>query len=222
MENFRFDGVDCFEDSSEADEIIRDAVEKLQALMTDRAKELVTDYTKASSNLDQLRREIYYANAEKKHVQEELKRAKSSLDDYKNNDLPRELVQKMAKAVCGDFAPGDEVWIVANEYHSSPCSFCHELGMVSVTFSDGSSGCVSCPKCRGYKKISWFRYRAEKTTISEINMKLCFQSDRVSYWDKDTIRVSGSDTRVPLDSIFKTEGEAQKRADELNQKENNK
>lgn len=222
MEDFEFDGVDCFEAPSKADEVIQDAVEKLQALMTEKATKLIIDYTKASSNLDQLRREIHYAKAEKKRVLEELEHAKSSLDDYKNVTFPRELVRKMAKAVCGDFAPGDEVWIVANEYHSSPCSFCHELGMVSVTFSDGSSGCVSCPKCRGYKKISWFRYRAEKTTISEINMKLCFQSDRVSYWDKDTIRVSGSDTRVPLDSIFKTEGEAQKRADELNQKENNK
>lgn len=222
MENFEFAGVDCFEDSSEADEIIRDAVEKLQALMTDRAKELVTDYTKASSNLNQIRREIYYANAEKKHVHEELKRAKSSLDDYKNNDLPRKLVQKMAKAVCGDFAPGDDAWIVGSKYQSVPCSFCNGLGNVNATFPDGSSGIAECPKCRGYKKISWYQYRAEKKTIAEIRMKLCFTSDRVSYWSKDTIRVSGSETGVPLDNIFKTEEEAQKRADELNEKEQNK
>lgn len=222
MENFRFDGVDCFEDSSKADEIILDAIEKLQTLMTDKAKELVTDYTKASSNLDQIRREIYYAKAEKKRVHEELERAKSSLDDYKNNSLPRELVQKMAKAVCGDFAPGDEAWIISCNYNSMPCSFCHELGEVSVTFPDGSSDSIRCPKCSGYKKISWLQHRAEKTTIAEIHMKLCFSSDRVSYWDKDTIRVSGSETRVPVKNVFKTEEEAQKRADEMNEKERNK
>lgn len=222
MENFRFDGVDCFEDSSEADEIIRDAVEKLQALMTDRAKELVTDYTKASSNLDQIRREIYYANAEKKHVQEELERAKACLSNYKNNDFPRELVQKMAKAVCGDFAPGDEAWIVESKYQSVPCSFCNGLGKVNATFPDGSSDIADCPKCRGCKKISLHQYRAAKKTIAEIRVKLCFSSDRVDYWDKDTIRASGSETRVPVENVFKTEEEAQKRADELNEKENNK
>lgn len=222
MENFRFDGVDCFEDSSEADEIILGAIEKLQALMTDKAKELVTDYTKASSNLDQLRREIHYAKAEKKRIQEELKRAKTSLDNYKNNDLPRELVQKMAKAVCGDFAPGDEVWIINSNYNSMPCSFCHELGEVSVTFPDGSSDSIRCPKCSGYGKISWLQHRAEKTTIAEIRMKLCFESDRVSYWDRDAIRVSGLDVLMPLNNIFKTEEEAQKCADELNEKEQNK
>lgn len=222
MENFKFAGVDCFEDSSEADEIILNAIEKLQTLMTDKAKELVIDYTKASSNLDQLRREIHYAKAEKKRVQEELERAKVGLSNYKNNDFPRELVQKMAKAVCGDFAPGDEVWIINGNYNSMPCSFCHELGEVSVTFPDGSSDSIRCPKCSGYKKISWLQHRAEKTTIAEIHMKLCFSSDRVNYWDNDTIRVSGSETRVPLDRIFKTEEEAQKRADEMNEKERNK
>lgn len=222
MENFKFAGVDCFEDSSEADEIILNAIEKLQTLMTDKAKELVIDYTKASSNLDQLRREIHYAKAEKKRVQEELERAKVGLSNYKNNDFPRELVQKMAKAVCGDFAPGDEVWIINGNYNSMPCSFCHELGEVSVTFPDGSSDSIRCPKCSGYKKISWLQHRAEKTTIAEIHMKLCFSSDRVNYWDNDTIRVSGSETRVPLDRIFKTEEEAQKRADEMNEKEKNK
>lgn len=222
MENFRFDGVDCFEDSSEAGEIIRDAVEKLQALMTDRAKELVTDYTKASSNLDKLRREIHYAKAEKKRVQEELERAKACLSNYKNNDFPRELVQKMAKAICGDFAPGDEVWIINGNYNSMPCSFCHELGEISVTFPDGSAGSIRCPKCEGHKKISHFQHRTEKTKISEIYMKLCFRSDRVSYWDTDTIRVSGSETRVLVENVFKTEEEAQKRADELNEKEQNK
>ena len=222
MENFKFAGVDCFEDSSEADEIILNAIEKLQTLMTDKAKELVIDYTKASSNLDQLRREIHYAKAEKKRVQEELERAKVGLSNYKNNDFPRELVQKMAKAVCGDFAPGDEVWIINGNYNSMPCSFCHELGEVSVTFPDGSSDSIRCPKCSGYKKISWLQHRAEKTTIAEIHMKLCFSSDRVNYWDNDTIRVSGSETRVPLDRIFKTEEEAQKRADEMNEKELNK
>ena len=222
MENFKFAGVDCFEDSSEADEIIRDAAEKLQALMTDRAKELVTDYTKASSNLNQIRREIYYAKAEKKRVQEELECAKTSLDNYKNNNLPRELVQKMAKAVCGDFAPGDKVWIITHECHCSPCSFCHELGKVSVTFPDGSSGSIKCPKCEGYKKISHYQHRTEKTTILEIRMKLCFESDRVSYWDRDAIRVSGLDGLMPLNNIFKTEEEAQKCADEMNKKEQNK
>lgn len=222
MKDFRFDGIDCFEDSSEADEIILNAIEKLQTLMTDKAKELVIDYTKASSNLDQLRREIHYAKAEKKRVQEELERAKVGLSNYKNNDFPRELVQKMAKAVCGDFAPGDEVWIINGNYNSMPCSFCHELGEVSVTFPDGSSDSIRCPKCSGYKKISWLQHRAEKTTIAEIHMKLCFSSDRVNYWDKDTIRVSGLETRVPLDRIFKTEEEAQKRADEMNEKERNK
>lgn len=222
MKDFRFDGIDCFEDSSEADEIILNAIEKLQTLMTDKAKELVIDYTKASSNLDQLRREIHYAKAEKKRVQEELERAKVGLSNYKNNDFPRELVQKMAKAVCGDFAPGDEVWIINGNYNSMPCSFCHELGEVSVTFPDGSSDSIRCPKCSGYKKISWLQHRAEKTTIAEIHMKLCFSSGRVNYWDKDTIRVSGLETRVPLDRIFKTEEEAQKRADEMNEKERNK
>lgn len=222
MKDFRFDGIDCFEDSSEADEIILNAIEKLQTLMTDKAKELVIDYTKASSNLDQLRREIHYAKAEKKRVQEELERAKVGLSNYKNNDFPRELVQKMAKAVCGDFAPGDEVWIINGNYNSMPCSFCHELGEVSVTFPDGSSDSIRCPKCSGYKKISWLQHRAEKTTIAGIHMKLCFSSDRVNYWDKDTIRVSGLETRVPLDRIFKTEEEAQKRADEMNEKERNK
>ena len=222
MEYFRFDGVVCFEDSSEADEIILDAIEKLQTLMTDKAKELVTDYTKASSNLDQIRREIYYANAEKKLVQEELECEKSSLDDYKNNDFPRELVQKMAKAVCRDFAPGDEVWIITHECHYSPCSFCHELGKISVTFPDGSSGSIRCPKCEGYKKISHFQHRTKKTKISEIYMKLCFSSDRVSYWDTDTIKVPELDTRLSSDNICKTEEEAQKRADELNEKEQNK
>lgn len=222
MENFRFDGVDCFEDSSKADEIILDAIEKLQTLMTDKAKELVTDYTKASSNLDQIRREIHYAKAEKKRVQEELERAKACLSNYKNNDFPRELVQKMAKAVCGDFAPGDEVWIINGNYNPMPCSFCHELGQIFVTFPDGSAGSIRCPKCEGHKKISHFQHRTEKTKISEIYMKLCFRSDRVSYWDTDTIRVSGSETRVPVENVFKTEEEAQKRADELNEKENNK
>ena len=46
--------------------------------------------------------------------------------------------------------------------------------------------------------------------ISDIYLKLCFDTGRVSYWNRENIFLYGCNSAVPPNSIFATKEEAEK------------
>lgn len=209
-----FDSYECFDDEKKANDIVADALKKLKAEMTDKAKALVQEYRMAEAEKARLTREIG-------KLKEEASDMKAYYERLTNTNLPLEFIQNMARAVCSDYAPGDKAWIVENHHSAGICPNCQGLGKVKITYVDnGKRDEIQCPRCNGRKALNCFSHTSKEARVTEVNLKLCFDSHGVRYWDTDCIKVSGCSDLLNVKDVYKTKEDADKAIKDIEDKEN--
>ena len=129
-------------------------------------------------------------------------------------DVPRKYIERFVREATGNFAPGDSVWHLQSKYTTEDCPDCHGSKKVSANIS-GKEIQIDCPTCNGYGFSRKFRYEVVEKTIESIHLILCFNEERVSYWDKECVYLRGKDAYTDAKYIFSTKKEAEKRLKEL-------
>lgn len=214
-----------FTNPSEADSIIDEATNSLRDLIKDDVKCVIDAYNKALREKDNLESDIARLNWEKQHIEEDIEVAKRDAENAKTNQIPETYINNFVKKYTGSYVPGDEVYVANHSYKSSKCPTCNGSGKVEASIN-GKSTIITCPKCNGYKNDSHCYYFVKKDVIETVDLKLRFDKNHVTamqtrFSDLEPTYVylqdCGGLSDVSL--IFRTEAEAQAKADELNKKE---
>lgn len=200
-----------YADPSEADAIIDEAKEKLNALLTEEVKQTMEQAKAAQKSLEKIQREIRESeyklgNLKLEHQREEEKW--ETIDQYR---MPRQYIKQLVEAVAGDFVPGDTVYALAVDFQNEECPLCHGSKEVECKIADSQEVLsIKCPTCNGRgclaKRIDYVKERK----VSGIYMKLCFDEDGVRYWSKDCVYLDNRDSSTDIKNIFHTKEEAEK------------
>lgn len=214
-----FEDYSCFENQTEADEIMSEAIEKLRGIMSEKARAAVAEYADVESRKRKLEIELLELENKKQRVEEDTKDLKALYEYMDSTDLPKGFVQKMVKAATGSYAPGDIVWLVEGKYEKRKCRFCGATGKIEATFSNGEHQKINCPKCSGKGEKAIFIYSPREAKISRVDLRLCFGEKRVSYWNTENIYVGIHESSVGLDNVYSSEEAACAEAQRRNEKE---
>lgn len=209
-----FDSYECFDDEKKANDIVADALKKLKAEMTDKAKALVQEYRMAEAEKARLTREIG-------KLKEQATDLKAYYEQLSCTDLPREFMRNMVKSAGGEYAPGDKAWIIDYSFSQQRCQFCNGDGVTTITYCDnGKKDKIKCPHCGGKGVLNRTDRHSKEVRITDVDLKLCFDRDRVQYWNTECIRVTGCDGVLHVKDVYKTKEDADKAIKALEEKEN--
>lgn len=208
-----------FTNPSEADSIIDEATDRLRDLIKDDVKRVIDEYNKALREKDNLESDIASLNREKQRIDDDIEAAKIKAEDAKNNYIPSAYINKFVSKYTNGYGPGDKVWAVVRDFNSHPCTFCDATGYISAKMDDGTEFRAICPKCNGRRTVQNNKYYVLPDKIERVNMKLDFTENEVSEncWEPLSI-VSAKAGGIDPERFFRTEAEAQAKADELNKK----
>ena len=111
------------EDTSEADQIIEEATERLVGLISEKTKSEIERYKNwyesTAEVRDKLQKQVYEQQEKIKVLEIDLKRTKEELE-RKDNEIPKV-----------PFIPGDKVWWIGNDCRNEvaiKCSTCEGKG----------------------------------------------------------------------------------------------
>lgn len=210
---------------SKADSIIDEATDRLRDLIKDDVKCVIDVYNKALSEKDNLESDIVRLNLEKQHIEADVEAARRDAENAKTNQIPETYINSFVKKYTGSYAPGDEVYVADHSYKSSKCPTCNGTGKVEASIN-GKSTIITCPKCNGYKNDTHCYYFVKKDVIKTVGLKLCFDKSHVtakqtrfSEFEPTYVYLQDCGGLSDVSLIFRTEAEAQAKADELNKKE---
>ena len=214
-----------FTNPSEVDSIIDEATNNLRDLIKDDVKSVIEEYNKAIREKDNLKSDIARLNWEKQHIEADIETARKDAENSKTNQIPEIYVNNFIKKYTGFYAPGDKVFVVAYTYKDEPCPVCDGTGNVEISVGH-KHGTFTCPECHGYKHIKHSSCFVCEDTVESVDLKLCFYkehvAERCSYsrdFEQEHVSLKMRGPCIPLNRIFRTEAEAQAKADELNKKE---
>lgn len=214
-----------FTNPSEADSIIDEATDRLRDLIKDDVKCAIDAYNKAIREKDNLESNIARLNWEKQRIEDDIEAAKRDAENAKTVQIPEIYVNNFVKKYTGFYAPGDEVYIVAYSYKNETCPVCEGTGKVKVSVGS-KHDTFTCPNCNGYEYVQHVYYFVDKDTVESVDLKLCFHKNHAnachSYYhafEPEHVYLKKHTACISLDCIFRTEAEAQAKADELNKKE---
>ena len=212
------DDYELFDDLSEVDEIIGNAMADITSRFKQNVKDAIAEAKECESKLNTYKNELAWLEHQINDKKEEVESLKRKADEAEYTEIPRKYLARMVKSAINSYAPGDKVWTYNAEFIRNDCDACNATGKVRVNLC-GKETDVQCPKCKGRKFIDHHNYSPVQKTVSSVNLKLCFYKDRVNYWSLDNIYLNGSDYSTSPNCIFETQEEAQKWCDEQNKKE---
>lgn len=139
-----WDNEDYFEDQSEAEQIIDEAIDRLIGLISEKTKADIERYKNWYEAADEMRAELQkqvYEQREKIGALEiDLKRAEEELE-RKDNEIPKV-----------PFMPGEKVWWIGNDCRNEitiKCPVCDGKGKVKTQTVDYGEVEITCPHCKG-------------------------------------------------------------------------
>lgn len=208
---------EVFDEPSEVEKIILTAKADIADLFSAEVKKTIEDAAGAKNRLEQLQQEIRIAEYRLSGLNKQVKDAEERAERAELYDVPAKYIGKFVRNATGDLAPGDVVWVVKDDGMWETCPTCN--GRKKVTAQLGGKDIeVKCPECDGsgtkYKK----RSKVVKQTVESIQLKLCFDSNRVQYWNTENIYLFGRDYSIAPKYIYKSEEEALAAAAKENQK----
>lgn len=200
-----FDDYDGYIEPSEADEIINDALDRIKEIVVDEAKTALAEVAAAEEKLHKLDLEICGKEAKLAFLENDIEKAKAEVERV-TRDIPKKYISAFVREATGFLAPGDEVWMLAGGFE--PCDRCKGKKELTGRYDDGTPFKERCPKCRGNGSVYKSRMTVKKEKVREVYLKLCFDANRVNYWNTDSIFLGGDEYSTPIKDIFKTEEEA--------------
>jgi len=204
------DYADCFDEPSEAEQIIQKAADDLKNLLTEAAKNVVAQAAAAKEELESLQNKIRERKCRLSRIEKELAEAERRSETAEMHDIPRKYIKRFVREMVGDFAPGDTVWMIEDDEDDvewAECHLCRNRKMIHICAGEVEYD-VPCPNCNGSGKVCVRNKIVAEKRISSIRLKLCF-GDGVRYWSKDCIYIEGREYPVPLKSLYKTREEAE-------------
>lgn len=212
---------DYFEAQSEADQIVEEAVDKLQGLISEKTKaeiERYKEWYKAVSDVnDKLQKHVYEQQEKINALEIDLKRAKEELE-RKDNEIPKV-----------PFMPGDKIWWIGNTADSgSPvvCTTCGGKGTVEIASDIYGPMQVTCPRCKGKGKSIYSAAKAYPGYVVKTGILLNAKDSTPSFsyslveTEKELTRYKNGEECYTFSKrdIYRTEEEAKKVAEEETKK----
>ena len=192
-----------------ADEIFVEAVEKFKGLLSDEAKRIAQEARDAQKELSSLNFQIQQMRSALDYAKSELESEKAKVDQYKMHDLPRALVNRMVAETAGGFAPGDEVCRIKEDWSYPKCPRCGGAKKLVAKLANGEDALVRCPECDGKGTIRKVKRSIEKTTVSGVYIRLCFDEHRCSRWTSESVFIRGRESAIDPKKLYREEEEAE-------------
>ena len=202
---------DYFEDKSEADQIIDEAVEQLTGLISKRVKDDTEKVQKENSKLSdrnaELQKEIWELREQNDLLKLDLEATKQELE-RNDNKIPRV-----------PFMPGDRIYFIgARDSVYIKCPKCGGNGKLKFQTIEYGEIKATCPQCKGIGEESYAPAIAcdgyilrSRVTLDAMQDTPSFMYDLVSdIRDLNSIKNGGSVYTFSLKDVYKTEDEAQK------------
>lgn len=199
---------DMFCEPSQAEEIIDKAVSDFKALLTDRVMELIKDAAEAEEKLGQMNSEIMSKKFKLSRIEKDIQDAEKRAEESEKFIIPRIYIQRFVRDAIGDYAPGDTVFVIEDKGGRSTCPVCNGGKKIRIDIG-GSTHEISCPECGGYGRVHVKKLAVSEKKITDIYLKLCFQEDRVGYWNMENIYLDEHEYCAKLNNIFKTREDAE-------------
>lgn len=160
-----FDDCDYFEEASEADQVIEEAVDKLTSLISDKTKSEIERYKNwyesANKMRAELQKQVYEQQEQIKVLEIDSKRVKEELD-RKDNEIPKV-----------PFTPGEEVWWVGDSLGEEiVCPVCRGKRKVTAQTTEYGELEVQCPHCKGRGNAYYNPLKAYKGYIAKTHISL--------------------------------------------------
>lgn len=156
---------DYFEDQSEAEQVMNEAVDKLVSLISDKTKSEIERYKNwyksANEMKDELQKQVYEQREKIKVLEINLKRTKEELD-RKDSDVPK-----------APFVPGEEIWWVGNAPEEEVlCPVCHGKRKVTTQTTEYGNLEIQCPHCKGRGGVCYYPLKVYKGYIAKTHIAL--------------------------------------------------
>ena len=208
---------DYFEDQSEADQIMDEAVDKLVGLISENTKAEIEKYKKlyesSAKRVNELRKESYEQAEKIKVLEIDLKRTKEELE-RQDNEIPKI-----------PFMPGEKVWWIGNDCAKTvrlECSTCSGSGKVKTQTADYGEVEITCPNCKGKKFTNYEPAKAYSGYVVESHVTLDAVDDVPSFVyrlvedERDLENFKNGQERYTFTryEIYKTKEEAEKVANQ--------
>lgn len=202
---------------TEADAVIEEAKTKLLNLLSDEVKQKLESTLKEAERYEELHEKCRREELRLGRIKDEILKEEKRLETSNLYDIPRKYIERFVKNVCGDFTLGDEVYTFGYNRKDETCPMCKGNKKIEAII-DGEKSEINCPKCNGRGFATVDKPIIEKSTVTNVYLRLCFERDRVEYWSRDTIFLDNKNYATDVKNIFKTYEEAEKALEERNKK----
>lgn len=192
-----------------ADEIYTEAVEKFKSLLSDDVKAIAQKARDAEKELEILQGQIREKKSALEYATKELETKRGEITKYDMYHLPRALVARMVAETTGDFAPGDEVWHIKEDWNYTKCPRCGGEKKLVAKFANGEDVLVRCPECDGSGTICKIKRSIEKTEVRRIDMRLCFEDRECRRWTSNAVFIRGRDNAIDPRNLYRTKEDAE-------------
>lgn len=200
---FDFDE-DIFREPSEVEKIILAAKEDIVNLFSADVQKTIDDAAGAKKRLEQLQNEIRSAEFRLSSLQEQVKSAEERVDRAELFDIPARYINKFVRNATHGLAPGDKVWVIETDYAREECKTCKGRKKVTARIN-GNDIEIQCPECSGYGTKAANRSKVVQRTIESIHLKLCFDTNRVNYWNTECVGLHGLCNNITAERVYKSE-----------------
>ena len=205
-------------DQTKAESIIRQAADDLQAILSEKVKKIIQQAKEAKTELEKIKRDIFWNQNRAHEIEKELHEAEQKVDDFEKYKMPAKYIQAFVREATGFYAPGDKVFYVKTTTSGKECPFCNGTRKINVQYN-GETITVEDPHCMGYGRLTEEHYEVTQTEINDVRLILCFNKNRVSYWNTDSVFIQGREYSIKPEHLFKTREEAEVHAKELEEHE---
>ena len=208
---------DYFEDQSEVEQVIDDAINKLVELISEKTKSEIERYKNwyesVSDIRNKLQKQVYEQAEQIKVLEIDLKRTKEELE-RKDNEIPKV-----------PFMLGDKVWFIGSDCRNEvviKCPTCEGKGKVKTLTTEYGEVEITCPHCKGNSVTKYEPAKAYQGYVARSHTILDVADDVPSFIydlvanasDLEKIKANENSYTFRRYEIYRTKEEAEKAADQ--------